>query len=225
MGGLVIIPDFFPSTCLRRRRSTHLSTPATTPAGADRATGTRAPAPAEDAQHANTHQTALVAASSALSVLALVLPALLPADRAGFFIKAGLRAVPLYTLSLHLRTALPALSRCTPTPTPALPRLPLSAAWLATAALAAIVWLSTESTARTLALAPAPAACAYVYIALIAGALLEGHLLAVWGAGLFVASLPLPKVRMEVEKAVIESERALEEGAAKNEKELACGRN
>ena len=225
MGGIVIspLPAFLPSTCLRRRQCTHLLTTATTttasssgpqPNQVERATGKSAPA--GDAQYANMHQTALVATSSILTALALLLSTLLPADQS-IFVKMGLRVVPMYTLSLHLRTVLLTLFRyqCT---LASCPTLPLSVAWLAIATLTAVVWVYEGSMADPLTLEGAA-----VYIGLMACALLECALLGFWGEGLFVASLP--SVRMKVEEAVVESERKLEEGVAKTENKLADGRH
>ena len=206
MGGLVISPTrvFHPSTCLRRRCLT-------TTASSNNPQPRHTSAPAGDAQYTNnnnnnnTHRTALAATSSVLIVLALVLSTLLPADPAvSVFVRTALRVVPMYTLSLHLRTVLAARFRHQhhqqhpQQRIRGIGRVPLSVAWLATAALAAVVWLSTGG---------------LVYVGLVACALLECGLVGIWGEGLFVASPSLPRVRMKVEKAVIESERKLEEGA------------
>jgi len=226
MGGLIIspippIPAFFSSTCLRRRCTHSLTSPTTSPTTTSgnpyeshqRELPTRKATPAEGAQYANVHQTApLVAISSPLVVvLALVLSTLLPIDPPAS-VKMGLRIVPVYTLSLHLTAVLPTPFSIIFTSRGRIGPGPLSVAWLATATLAAIVWLYQEVTSAILQWNEGD----LVYAALVTCALLECALLRIWGQGLFVASPS--RVRMRVDGAIIEAEQKLEEGAAEKEK-------
>lgn len=213
MGGIFIspVPAFRSSICLQRRRCSRSETASSNhfqPYQRERRSSTSTLA--SDAQYANAHQTALLAVSGVLTILALVLSALLPVDQT-VFTKIGLWIVPVYTLSLHLRTT---TLFCTPpwfTARGRINPLPLSVAWFTNATLAALIWLydrfmattaTSEGTEGTL-----------VYTALVVCALLECGLIRRWGEGLFLASLP--RVRMTVDGAVIDAEKNLEEGTTK----------
>lgn len=200
MGRLVLSPF----VCLRRRPAKSVTTTTTT------TTGT----PAEEGNYASTHRGALVATSSTLVLLALVLSTLLPNARA-VSIKIGLRIVPVYTLGLHLRAAFPILFPYTPSSFTARGRLGLSVAWFATATFAATIWLYKGFIAAALERSGASSA----YMGIAACALLEGGLLTVSGEGLFVASQP--SIHMGVQGPGIGPERILEEGGAETVRKFA----
>jgi hypothetical protein len=208
MGGLFItpVPALLRSTCSRRRRGSSISTPSPFLSHpTERAAAAACAQPVLNTS-SGTSPAALLALSGVLTALALALPALVPADRASTI---GLRVVPVYTLVLHLRSlVLHLVATCRPRGR--IEPHPLSAAWLATAALAAILGFRHGL--------GAPLRIWWVYAALAVCALAECALVRGWGEAIFV--VPPPRVRMRVGGDVVEAERKLEEGAAGKEKTL-----